>query len=246
MAAQRGEERLVGGRRMERLARGADHADSPARQEQRDRAAVGVELAGDDLAEPRALLGVGPQERDLRIVRVECPPRDARRHRRGLAEVHHVETARRHDRGDAEAPGRLQPGGPGAQDSPDQLVRPFRGGDVEDPGDESAVDERLHRAPTGAGGVEHEHLVARGLDEPAGLGDAGGGVAEHAGHDDRAVHGGPAAPSLGGRHHPVQRARGVFEDCPGNPIQPCDIDDRGDHDEVGRADVRRGLAAGER
>ena len=82
--------------------------------------------------------------------------------------------------------------GPGA----DQFIRPFGGRDVEHAGHQAAFDERFHRPPAGAGGVEDEHFVARALPgSSCACSHAGRRVAELAGDDDRLV----SAPASGGR-----------------------------------------------
>ncbi len=44
------------------------------------------------------------------------------------------------------------------------LVGELGGGDVQDARDETFVDQRLHRLPAVAGGVEHQDLAARALE----------------------------------------------------------------------------------
>ena len=58
------------------------------------------------------------------------------------------------------APAAVEPVRPGAEHAADELVAQLGRGDVEHAGDEAAGDQRLHRAPAGAGGVEDQHLVA--------------------------------------------------------------------------------------
>ena len=118
------------------------------------------ELARDLLAELRALLGRRAHERDLRVVDVEVALLELRRDRLARPEVDHVERAQRDDLRDARAPRRREAIGPRAEDAADELVAQLGRRRVEHAGEEAARDQRLHRAPAGAGHVERQHLVA--------------------------------------------------------------------------------------
>ena len=179
MLLDRAEERGVGGGVVECAARFADHADGAKRKQHGDRTDGEIGLFRDDPAEFCALGGGRAHERDLRIVLIEGPAGVFRRHGPGWAEVHHVEAAGRDDRGHAVARGGFETRGAGREHAARQFIRPFGGGEIKDARDETSLDQRLHGASAGAGGVEHEHLVASGLDDLARVFDRLGGVAEH-------------------------------------------------------------------
>ena len=115
-------------------------------------------------AELGALLGRRAHQRDRRVVDVEVPPLELRRHRLARAEVDHVERAERDDLRQAGRARRLEPVGPGREHAADELVGQLGRRHVEHAGEEAARGQRLHRLAAGAGGVEDEHLVAELLE----------------------------------------------------------------------------------
>ena len=90
--------------------------------------------------------------------------------------------------------------------------------------------------------MEDEGLVACGIDDFACVIDALGGVAEHAGGDEREVFG-------GGWHfcldHSADGSGSAGEDGACDAVETCDIGDAGDHGDVFFPDVVGGIAAGE-
>ena len=100
-----------------------------------------------------------------------------------FAEVHRVEATWGVDDGNFGGGGGIHAGGAGGEHSSDEFVRPLGGGQGEHAGDHAGLDERFHRFATCAGGGEDEHFVASALDDAFRIGDAGGGVAKHAGDD---------------------------------------------------------------
>src|SRR5206468_13103801 len=122
--------------------------------------------------------------------------------------------------------------------------------------------ERFHGAATGARGVEDQHLETGSLEDFFGALDAVGGVAEHAGDNNRLIRSlacsfpmslpltQALSPSEGERepgiHHAANCAGGEGEDLAGNPVEAGDINDAGKYDNVLGADVLGGVAAGER
>ena len=89
------------------------------------------------------------------------------------------------DLGEAEPPGRLEPVRAGGEHAADEVVAQLGGGDVEHAVEEARLHQPLHRAAAGAGGVEHEHLVAALLQRLARVRDARRGDAEHRRRDQR-------------------------------------------------------------
>ena len=145
------------------------------------------ELAPDPPAELEALLGRRAHQRDRRVVDVEVPVREALGHGVPRAEVDHVERAERDDLRQPERARRLEPVGPGGEHAADELVGELGRRHVEDPGEEAALRERLHRLAAGAGRVEDEHLVAELLEPLARRRHARRRDAEHRGADQRAI-----------------------------------------------------------
>ena len=165
-----------------------------------------------------------------------------------LTEVYHVEAAGGDDRGDLGAGGGVEALGAGGEDAADEFVGPLRGRDVEHTGDQAAGDERLHRAAAVAGRGEDEDFVAGGFEQALRFGHAGGRVAKHAG-DDEGLFGRRRRRGRRGRpcvDHAANRAGGVFKNSAGDAVDAGDVHNRGHHRNVGRANVRRGLAARER
>ena len=108
---QPGEQRIVGGRVVERLALDGDHRDALQRHEQHRRPCRGRELAADRAAELGALVRRRAHERHGRVVHVEVAALELRRHRLARAEVDHVERAERDDLRHARRAGRFEPVG---------------------------------------------------------------------------------------------------------------------------------------
>ena len=136
----------------------------------------------------------------------------------------------------------IEPLRAGREHAAHELVGEFRGRDVEDAGYHPAGDERFHRPAAGARGVEHEDFVARLLQKRHRRLDALRGVSEHAGHDERFV----VAVRHVGLHHATDRTRRPGKDRARDSIQPLHVYDRWHHRDVGRAEVWRRVAAGER
>ena len=106
------------------------------------------------------------------------------------------------------------------------------------------ADQRFHRLPAGAGGVEDQHLVAGVLEHLARPGDAGRGDAEHGGGDERPVPGDDRRRF--GADHAGNGAGGIGDDARREAIDAGNVDDRGHHRHVGDADIGADVARGER
>ena len=114
------------------------------------------------------------------------------------------------------------------------LVGELGGGNVQDPRDETFVDQRLHRLPAVAGCVEHQDLAARALECQARALDARRGDAEHRGCHQRFV--ASLRFRAGVAHEPGHGARGLGEDRSADPVDSRDVDDRVEHEDVFVAD----------
>ena len=88
------------------------------------------------------------------------------RHRVGRSKVDHVEGAQRNHLGDAGPGSRAQPVRPRREDAAYQLVAELGRGQVENPIEESGIDQALHRLSAGAGAMEDEHLIATAAPGP--------------------------------------------------------------------------------
>ncbi len=123
---------------------------------------------------------------------------------------------------------------PAEKTPPDDVIGDLGGGHVEDPDDQSRVDQLLHRLPAGTGGVEHQRI------EPSGQfrGETGhqrSGDAEHRQSDRWEVI--PAGRYRIGDHagHRVGR---IAEHVPRDAVEAGDVGDRVHHGDVGGTDVR--------
>ena len=138
----------------------------------------------------------------------------------------------------------------GGEDAAAQLIRPLGGGHVEGTLDEAVLDEALHRLPAGAGGVEHQHLVALPLEDGSRGVDQLGGVAEHARGQQRLFGGlacrlGVEAHLLGRLDGAADGAGGVGQHRPRQPVDAGDVDDRVHHRDVLGPDVGAGVPRGD-
>lgn len=229
---------------VEGLARSADDTDGFARDENADRPLRSVELLGNDTAEFGILLRVRAHERDLRIVLIETAVAKAFRHGVGRVKIHHVEATWRDDGGSAGFGGGFESMQTRAEETTDEFIGPFGGGDVENAVDHSCFDERFHGASTDSGGMKHQDFKTLRFEDLLCMLNAGGGVAEHAGDDDRLFTGGAF-----GRccfDHAADGAGGAGEDFTRDSIDARDVDDAREHDNVFYTDVLGSVAAGER
>ncbi|HVK02569.1 MAG TPA: hypothetical protein VM490_03790, partial [Armatimonadaceae bacterium] len=128
----------------------------------------------------------------------------------------------------------LQAVGPGGEHAADQVVAQLGRRRVQDAGEEAALDERLHRLPARARGVEDEHLVTPLLERLARPRHARRGDAEHRGADQRLL---LAEVHLGRLHHARHRGRRVGEDAAGDRVDPGHVGHGGHQRDVGPADV---------
>ena len=246
--AERRKERSVRDGIVKRLTGGANDAQGAARDEYRDGRGVTIDFFRDNPAQLGAFGGRGAHQRHLRIVLIKRAAGKFRGHAGAFAEVHHVEATGRDDGGNLGARGGVQPVGSSAEDAADEFVGPLRRRHIEHAGHEAAGDQRFHGASPGAGSGEDEDFIAGSFENFFGLGDPRGGVAKHAGHDERFFRrrsrGG--ATSGGGRNHAGDGTGGVFKNHPGDAVNAGDIDDGRHHHEIGGADVGRSLTARER
>ena len=172
---------------------------------------------------------------------VEIATGELGRYRGLLAEVHHVEAARGHDHGDVRLGGGVHTVRPCVQSPADKFVRPLGRGDVEDAGDDAALDDRLHDASARARGGEDQYLIAGGFEDFLGFGDAGGRVAELAGDDERLR----GADFRDGADHAADGAGGAGEDDAGEPVQSGHVRDARHHRDVLGAEVRGDVPGGQ-
>ena len=112
----------------------------------------------------------------------------------------------------------FEPGRSGGENAAHQLVGPLRRRHVEDARDGPRFDERLHRAPAGAGRVEHEDLVSLGLQALPRALDAARRIAEHACDDERLRR---ALGDRGRLHHRADRPCGAPEDRSREAVEPA-------------------------
>ena len=109
--------------------------------------------------------------------------------------------------------------------------------------DEAGVDDGFHGLATDAGAMEDEGFEAGVFEHHFCAVDASGGVAEHAGDD-----GGLFVDGLEtdvGFDHAADGAGGAGKDGARDAVNPGDIDDAGEEDDIFRTDVLRGVTAGE-
>ena len=90
-----------------------------------------------------------------------------RRHGRFVAEVDHVQAARRNHLGNALLAGGIEAGRAGGEHPAAQLIGPFGRRHVVDAGDKAVADEAFHRLTAAARGVEYQDLVALLLEDGA-------------------------------------------------------------------------------
>ena len=134
---------------------------------------------------------------------------------------------------------------------PSKQIADLGGGDVDDADHGAGIDEFFHRLAADAGGVENQTLeiVVERIDDGF---DARRGHAEHGEADHRPVAAAPhrRAFALAARRprldHADHRRRAVGEDLAAYRIQPGNVCDRVEHHDVGRADIGRDIAGGDR
>ena len=203
------------------------------------RAARRIEFGREDTAELRVFFGRGAHQRNGRVPLVELAAIVARRHTAARAKVRHVEAARRNHLRHARLRGRVEPGWAGAQDAAGQFIGPLGGGEIEHAAHKTVANQSFHGRAAGASGMKYHYFVAGRLKRGARAIDAGSGVAEHAGRDDRAlvVHG------HGRARHAGDCRGGVGENLPAHAVQPGHIHHRGHHGDVARAEIRFHVAS---
>ena len=155
-ALQRAEQRRVGLRIPERLARRVERGDAAFGQEEAHRPVHPVEPLADPAPDALVLLRRGAHQRDLRIVNVEFALAIAFGNRVGRAEIDHVERADRADEGHAAADDRAKAVVGGRKHAAHQEIADFRRREIDDGGQHAGIDQLLHRAAADAGGVEDE------------------------------------------------------------------------------------------
>src|SRR5690606_21570954 len=148
-----------------------------------------AQLARDPAAQLGALSRGRPHEGDRGIVHVEVAVLELLGHRRLRPEVDHVERAERYHLRYALLPRDLETVGPGREHPANQIIGELGGRDVEHTAEETALHQRLHRLPAGAGGVEHQDLVALLLQHLTRSRHTWGRHAEHGGTDQWLVTG---------------------------------------------------------
>ncbi len=209
------------------------------RQQDRHRPGRRVGGRGDHLAHLPVLVDVGAHQRDVGVPLVQIAVLVFIRHGGTAPEVGHVDAARRQHRGHAGARRSQHPLRPGRQHTAADVIGDLGGSDVQHAGDKPAADQRFHGAPAGPRGVKDQHLVAGPFQRRLRAVDGCGGVAEHAGGDQRPVGSGRRRFRF---HHAADRARRVGVDAPAEPVQPRHIHHRRHHGDVNGADVRRDVS----
>ena len=136
----------------------------------------------------------------------------------------------------------IEPARPGRQHAADDLVGDLRGGDVDHAGQKARIDQLLHRLAAGAGGVEHQAVVAV-LQLLGHALHAGRRHAEH-GEADGGLGLRRRGRASGVGDHAGQRVRGVRQDLLGDAVDARHVGDRIHHADVGRPDVGLHVARG--
>ena len=114
------------------------------------------------------------------------------------------------------------------------LVRELGGREIQHTCNQAFVYERLHRLSAVAGGVEDEHLTAGALEPLFGALHARGRHAEHRRGDKRPVI--QLRRRCGMRHEAGHRPRRLREHLPAHAVEPENVDDRVEHEDVFVAD----------
>jgi len=118
---------------------------------------------------------------------VKLAAAESLRHRFRRVKVHHVRRANGHYLRHPALRGGRESIRPGREHPADQFVGQFGRGDVEHPREHAVIDQRLHRQPACAGGVEHQHFVASFLEHLPCSVDTRSGHAKHGGCDQRTI-----------------------------------------------------------
>ena len=189
----------------------ANDTDGATGQQHRNGRGVAVNFFGDDAAEFGAFSGRSPHQRDLRIVLIKSAGGKLGGHAGPFAKINHIETTRRDDCGNFSAGSSIESFWSSRQDSADEFIGPFGGGEVEHARNQPAGDESFHRATTVAGSSKDEDLIAGGFHDALGFGDASGRVAKHTGDNKWFFAGGYRGGLAGNRgvDHAADCGRGV-------------------------------------
>ncbi len=158
------------------------------------------------------------------------------------AEIDHVErTDGKHIR-NLRLENRIETRRTARQHAPHNLIRDLGGRDVEHPLDQPGLDQLFHCLAARPRGVEHQAVEPPRLERFTHRRDTRSRHAEHR-HSER-----PLAVRLGRRvaDHARDRGRRVAKHPPRHRIEPGNVDDRVHQRDVARADIRRGVPAGDR
>ena len=174
---------------------------------------------------------------------VEKASGEPRWHGLGLAEIHHVQTARRDYRWHAGFRRRRQTLRSRRKDAANEFIGPLCGGYVQHAGHKAAGDQRFHGFAALAGTVENQHFFSRCLHQPSRLVHAVRRIPEHARHHHRSI---VLFPVISRRlHHSANGASRVSKNHAGNTVHPCHIHDCRNHYNIRGTDVRSDVSAGE-
>ena len=150
------EQRRIGLRIPERLARRVERGDAAFRQEEAHRPVHPVEFFADPAPDALVLLRRGAHQGHLRIVNVEFALAVALGDGVGRAEIDHVERAGGADEGQAAADDRAEAVVGGGKHAAHQEIADFRRREIDDRGEHAGIDQLLHRSAADAGGVEDQ------------------------------------------------------------------------------------------
>src|SRR5215469_6756419 len=145
----------------ERLTRCVKGRDSTKRQQKAHVAFTLVEPVSDPATLLNVLLNCGSHQRDLRVMRIQVSRAIVRRHSLHRAEIYHVERATGTHIWSLAALHSAEAIISARQNTPEQVVTDFGGGDVDYAADEAVVQESLHGLSTHAGGVKYQAIEAR-------------------------------------------------------------------------------------
>ena len=198
---------------------------------------------GNLLAQVTVLLDRGSHQCHRRVVFVEQPVGESGGDIGRGSEVDHVGGADTDHLGDSTTACGGEAIGPGRENATDQFVGQLGGGDVEDPGDQAIVDQRLHRLAPVAGGVEDQHLEAGFLQPLFCSLHARGGDTKHGCSDEPTVVGGVRGRCEGDQSG--HGAGGRIEHAAADAVEAENVDDRVEHQEIGVADPWSNLATGQ-
>src|SRR5215469_2529601 len=163
----------------ERLTRCVKGRDSTKRQQKAHFAFTLVEPVGDPASLLNVLLHCGSHQGNLRVMPIQFARAIVRWHSFHCAEIYHVKCATGTHVGSPAALYCTEAVIGARQNTPEEVVTDFGGGDVDGTGDEAVVQKFLHRLSAGSGGVKYQAIKARAK-QPYQVLNASRSHAEHA------------------------------------------------------------------